>query len=133
MITVALPVQGSPMMGDVFCRSGSQSGSKAPAAPVTRREVLIGGMCLCCLPQSAGAASPALTEVGQGIFVRTGPHEETAPANAGGIANIGFIIGRDSVLVTDSGGSRADGEWLLAEIRKRTDKPIVRAGAKIPQ
>jgi quinoprotein relay system zinc metallohydrolase 2 len=112
------------MMGDVFCRSGSQSGSKAPAAPVTRREVLIGGMCLCCLPQSAGAASPALTEVGQGIFVRTGPHEETAPANAGGIANIGFIIGRDSVLVTDSGGSRADGEWLLAEIRKRTDKPI---------
>jgi quinoprotein relay system zinc metallohydrolase 2 len=114
----------SPVSGDVFRRSASQSGTKAPDVPVTRRAVLISGICLCCLPEAAGAASPALTEIGQGIFVRTGPHEETAPANAGGIANIGFIIGRDSVLITDSGGSRADGEWLLAEVRKRTDKPV---------
>lgn len=112
------------MLGDVFSRPASQSGSKAPGAPVTRREVLISGLCLCCLPESAGAAPPALTEVGRGIFVRTGPHEEAAPANSGGIANIGFIIGRDSVLITDSGGSRADGERLREEIRNRTDKPI---------
>jgi quinoprotein relay system zinc metallohydrolase 2 len=114
----------SPVLGDVFSRFGSRSGRKAPAAAVTRREVLISGLCLCCLPQSADAASPALTEVGRGIFVRTGAHEEATPANAGGIANIGFIIGRDSVLITDSGGSRADGEWLIAEIRRRTAKPI---------
>jgi quinoprotein relay system zinc metallohydrolase 2 len=113
-----------PVVGAVFSRSASQFGSKAPAASVTRREVLIGGICLCCLPESGEAAPLALTEVGRGIFVRTGLHEETAPANAGGIANIGFIIGHESVLITDSGGSRADGEWLLAEIRKRTDKPI---------
>jgi quinoprotein relay system zinc metallohydrolase 2 len=111
--------------GDVLRRSASRSGgTKAPEVPITRRDILISGICLCCLPESAGAAPPALTEVGQGIFVRTGPHEETAPANAGGIANIGFIIGRDSVLITDSGGSRADGEWLLAEVRKRTAKPV---------
>jgi quinoprotein relay system zinc metallohydrolase 2 len=112
------------VLGNVFTRSANQPGGKAPAGAVTRREVLVSGLCLCCLPQSAGAASPALAEVGRGIFVRTGPHEEATPANAGGIANTGFIVGRDSVLVTDSGGSRADGGWLLAEIRKRTDKPI---------
>ena len=58
------------------------------------------------------------------MFVREAPHEETSPANKGGIANIGFIIGRDSVLVTDPGGSAADGRWLRAQIRQRTDKPI---------
>jgi quinoprotein relay system zinc metallohydrolase 2 len=119
-----LPCKVSPVLGDVFNQSASQSGGKVPAGAVTRREALVGALCLCCLPRSAGAAWPALMEIGRDIFVRTGPHEEATPENAGGIANIGFIIGRDSVLVTDSGGSRADGEWLLAEIRKRTDKPI---------
>ena len=96
----------------------------ASTALVSRREALIGGFCLCCLPRSAGAARPALTEIAPNIFVRAGLNEEVTPANEGGIANIGFIVGRDSVLVTDSCGSLADGEWLRAEIRKRTDKPI---------
>jgi quinoprotein relay system zinc metallohydrolase 2 len=65
-----------------------------------------------------------LVEVGPGIFVRAGVHEEATPANEGSIANVGFIVGRRSVLVTDSGGSLADGEWLRAEIRRHTDKPI---------
>ena len=34
------------------------------------------------------------------------------------------MIGRDAVLVTESGGSLADGAWLRAEIRTRTDRPI---------
>jgi quinoprotein relay system zinc metallohydrolase 2 len=91
---------------------------------VTRREALIGGLCLCCLPSSAGAAPHAVAEVGPGIFVRAGAVAEASPANQGGIANIGFIVGRSSVLVTDAGGSLADGAWLRTEIRKRTDKPI---------
>jgi len=96
----------------------------ASIAPVTRRQALIGSFCLCCTPTSAGAARLALTEVGPDIFVRTGVHEEATLANGGGIANVAAIVGRDGVLVTDAGGSLADGEWLRAEIRKRTDKPI---------
>lgn len=91
----------------------------------SRREVLVGGLCACCLPSMGHAAEAfALEEVASGIFVRRGSHEEATPENGDGIANIGFIVGRDSVLVTDSGGSLADGQWLRAEIAKRTGKPI---------
>jgi quinoprotein relay system zinc metallohydrolase 2 len=90
-----------------------------------RREALFGGLCLCCLPTLGRAAEGfALDEVGPGIFIRRGPDAEATADNADAIANIGFIVGERSVLVTESGGSLADGQWLRAEIRKRTDKPI---------
>ena len=90
----------------------------------TRREALA-GFCLCCLSRRGFAAEAfALRDIGNGIFIREGPHEEATPANGGGIANIGFIVGRNGVLVSDPGGSLADGLWLHAEIRKQTDKPI---------
>ncbi len=92
---------------------------------VTRRQALIGGLCLCCLPRAGFAAeSLALDEVGPGVFMRRGPDAEATSENADAICNAGFIIGKVSVLVTESGGSFADGQWLRAEIRKRTDKPI---------
>ena len=109
------------MLRDAF---GQPRSKPAPAVLVTRREALTCGFCICCLPSPAGAAPRGLTEVGPNIFVRSGLHEEATLENAGGIANIGFIVGRDSVLVTDSCGSLVDGQWLRAEIRKRTDKPI---------
>ena len=65
-----------------------------------------------------------MDEVGPGIFIRRGPDAEATPENNDAIANIGFIVGDDAVLVTESGGSAADGAWLRSEIRKRTDKPI---------
>ena len=90
-----------------------------------RRQALFGGLCMCCLPRLGHAAeSFTLDEVGPGTFVRSGLLADAAPDNDDAIANIGFIIGRDAVLVTESGGSRADGAWLRGEIRKRTDKPI---------
>ncbi|GJE43995.1 quinoprotein relay system zinc metallohydrolase 2 [Methylobacterium soli] len=95
------------------------------SARLSRRETLFGGLCLCCLPNLARASEPfAMEEVGPGIFIRVGPHAEATPENDDAIANIGFVIGRDGVLVIESGGSLADGQRLRAEIRKRTDKPI---------
>lgn len=92
---------------------------------VTRRAALFGGFCLCCLPRPGFAVDAlSMEEVAPGTFIRRGPDAEATPENADGIANIGFIIGRDGVLVTESGGSLADGQWLREQIARRTDKPI---------
>jgi quinoprotein relay system zinc metallohydrolase 2 len=94
-------------------------------AALSRRTALAGSLCLCCAPRPGRAAAPAmLQEIDRGIFVRRGLDEEASAANRNAIANIGFIVGDRSVLVTDPGGSLADGRWLRAEIRKRTDKPV---------
>lgn len=107
--------------------SGAASRDGRARGSLSRRQAVFagfGGLCLCCLPRPLRAESLALEEIGPGIFQRRGPNAEASPENNDAIANIGFIVGRDGVLVTESGGSLADGQWLRAEIRKRTDKPI---------
>lgn len=95
------------------------------AAGPTRRHALFAGLCLCCLPTLGRAAeSFTMEEVGPGLYVRKGLIADATPENADAIANIGFLVGRTGVVVTESGGSLADGQWLRAEIAKRTDKPI---------
>ncbi|SFL47010.1 quinoprotein relay system zinc metallohydrolase 2 [Methylobacterium pseudosasicola] len=92
---------------------------------LSRRHALFAGLCLCCLPTLGRAAeSFTMEEVGPGIFMRQGLIADATADNADAIANIGFLIGRDGVLVTETGGSLADGQWLRAEIAKRTPKPI---------
>lgn len=114
----------SDMSGITHRRAG-RTRHPARSASLSRRETLALGFCLCCLPSIGLAAKPSsLKDLGNGLFVREAPHEEASAVNFGGIANIGFIIGRDSVLVTDPGGSAADGRWLRAQIKERTDKPI---------
>ncbi len=96
-----------------------------------RRHVLAGGLCLCCLPaivarrgRADSAASFTTKEIADGIHIRRGLDEEASAGNADAIANAGFIIGRDAVLVTDPGGSLADGAALRALIRQKTQAPI---------
>jgi quinoprotein relay system zinc metallohydrolase 2 len=99
--------------------------SAAAGRTLSRRHALFAGLCLCCLP-TLGRATESFTmeEVGPGIFMRQGLIADATADNADAIANIGFLIGRDGVLVTETGGSLADGQWLRAEIAKRTSKPI---------
>lgn len=66
----------------------------------------------------------AVEEVAPGMFLRRGVDADATADNQDAIANVGFIIGRDAVLVTDSGGSFADGSRLRAAIREKTEKPV---------
>jgi quinoprotein relay system zinc metallohydrolase 2 len=65
-----------------------------------------------------------VSEVAPGIFVHIGVTELMTRENEGAIANIGFIIGNESVAVVDTGGGVAEGRRLLAAIRARTQMPI---------
>ncbi|HEV8389823.1 MAG TPA: quinoprotein relay system zinc metallohydrolase 2 [Dongiaceae bacterium] len=91
-----------------------------------RRQIVLGGVCACCLPlrRARAAASFMLREIAPGIHVRRGVDEEASPGNADAIANAGFIIGAESVLVFDPGGSLADGAALRDAIRALTPLPI---------
>lgn len=98
----------------------------------TRRSVLQGlGVAAAAagfLPLNADLLQAATTlpfvEVADGIFVRYGLQQEITSDNGGAIANIGFVIGDDSVAVIDSGATRQQGEAVKRAIAKRTDRPI---------
>jgi len=71
------------------------------------------------------AATPlTMAEIAPGIYVHAGVAEQASAGNDDAIANIGFIIGDDAVLVIDPGGSAVEGEQLHAAIRAVTSRPI---------
>lgn len=80
--------------------------SRGKAFDLTRRAF---GAGLCCLPAAARAEDFALVEIAPSVFIRRGVEAEAGAANLDGIANIGFIVGEKSALVTESGGSLAEG------------------------
>jgi len=65
-----------------------------------------------------------LIEIAPGIFVHQGEHLDVDESYQGDICNIGFIIGKDSVAVIDTGGSLMIGEALKKSIREKTSLPI---------
>lgn len=73
--------------------------------------------------RSAAAQTSAL-EVAPGLFVRRGIDQDATKANQDAIANLAFIVGKESVAVIDPGGSRADGEALRRSIAARTNLPV---------
>lgn len=75
--------------------------------------------------RAAAADSPfQIQSIAPGDYVHFGHIAMTTPENAGDIANLGIIVGRDAVAVVDTGGSVEVGEELLAAVRRLTDKPI---------
>lgn len=100
---------------------------------LTRRQALAACACFCCVrvgaqpstrPTVGNTRGFATEEVAQGIHIRRGVDEDVSAQNEDGIANIGFIVGRDAVAVIDPGGSLIDGERLRATIRQKTQLPI---------
>ncbi|WP_410216815.1 quinoprotein relay system zinc metallohydrolase 2 [Paracoccus sp. (in: a-proteobacteria)] len=74
----------------------------------------------------ANADLPAagLQQVAPGVHVHLGQMVQMEESADGRIANLGVIIGDNSVAVIDAGVSRAEGQALLVAIRRLTDKPI---------
>ena len=76
--------------------------------------------------QAAGfdyALSPQ--RIADGVYVLIGKKEDFSTGNGGDIANTGFIIGTDGVIVIDTGPSRRYGEQLRAAIARVTPLPVV--------
>lgn len=76
------------------------------------------------LPAVLPAAPLPVVEIAPGVFVHQGPHEEFAPSNGGGIANLAFVVGGRGVAVIDSGGTARQGAELLEAVRARTALPV---------
>lgn len=95
------------------------------SATLSRRRLLgaaAGAWAAAGVRPAAAQISPA--EVAPGLFVRRGIDQDVTKANQDAIANLAFIIGKDSVAVIDPGGSRADGEALRRAIAARTNLPV---------
>ncbi|WP_336512278.1 quinoprotein relay system zinc metallohydrolase 2 [Paracoccus shandongensis] len=78
---------------------------------------------LSCLPLSGLPALP-VAAVAPGVNVHLGQVAQFEDSPDGWIANLGFVVGRDSIAVIDAGASRAQGQALFAAIRAVSDKPI---------
>ena len=63
-------------------------------------------------------------EVAPGIYVHVGKHLDVDDGYDGDICNIGFIVGKDSIAVIDSGGSNLVGQELKKYITENFNQPI---------
>lgn len=76
-----------------------------------------------CLPADELPALD-LDQIAPGVFVHLGKPAQLEDSSTGQIANLGVVIGAESVAVIDAGVSRAQGQMLYAAVRRLTDKPI---------
>lgn len=95
---------------------------------INRRSCLTAGLAAAALPilrvVPAGSANGYAVEVATGVFVHRGQHAVFTPGNQGDISNPGFVVGRDSVAVIDTGGSPIVGRALKDAVTAVTDKPV---------
>jgi quinoprotein relay system zinc metallohydrolase 2 len=66
----------------------------------------------------------AIQRIADGDYAHFGQIAVTTAENAGDIANLGVIVGRDAVAVVDTGGSVRVGLDLRAAIQALTGKPV---------
>ncbi|MGI9489248.1 MAG: quinoprotein relay system zinc metallohydrolase 2 [Geminicoccaceae bacterium] len=86
--------------------------------------VAVGAGSAISFPAHRLQATGFLREIVPGVYVRQGVHELVNPANAGHIANVGWVVGEEAVAVVDTGSTVAAGRELREAIRAVTDLPI---------
>lgn len=84
--------------------------------------VLLAAACASTGP--AGGDNLLPRAVAPGVYVLPGEPGDADPANAGRVGNTGFVVGPGGVLVVDSGTSAAQGQALLAAVRRVTPQPV---------
>ena len=75
-------------------------------------------------PAFAAPAILPVDELANGVFVIPAPLADATPENHGRVINSGFIVGRDGVIVIDSGANHRHGEAILAAVARVTPKPV---------
>lgn len=63
-------------------------------------------------------------EAAPGVFVHRGIISDAESDNLGDVSNAAFVIGRNSVAMIDSGGSRQVAETFWRAVRSRTELPV---------
>lgn len=86
--------------------------------------IQVAAILLATLDHAAAETRLEFEEISPGIYLHVGRHEDMSTANLGDIANIGFIVGNDSVAVIDPGGSPQIGAAMRKAIRETTDLPV---------
>ena len=77
---------------------------------------VMAALLVCCIGVAAAPVETplAVQKVADGDYVHFGLVAMPTPDNAGDIANLGIIVGRDAVAMVDTGGSVSVGQRLLA-------------------
>jgi quinoprotein relay system zinc metallohydrolase 2 len=92
-----------------------------------RRSVLLLGILalIGCAHANTAQSDFSIEDVGDGIYVHHGIHQDIDDGYHGDICNASFVVSSKGVVVIDTGGSIKVGNQLRAAIRKVTDKPIL--------
>jgi len=93
---------------------------RSPAVPAFVWQLFLAS----CLLSSINAFSLEAALVEKGVYVFLGDNGEANMENKGFIANAGFIVGAEGVIVIDTGASYRHGEAMLAAIARITPKPV---------
>lgn len=82
------------------------------------------GLVLLLVSVSAVAAPLPMSMIAEGVYVHVGKHHDFDENYDGDIANIGFVVGSQSVAIIDTGGSFKVGTALREAVRSVTKLPI---------
>ncbi|WP_295045091.1 quinoprotein relay system zinc metallohydrolase 2 [uncultured Paracoccus sp.] len=117
---ICAPVTLAPSFATAAeCQAGSP---RIAAGWLAAHPLLIRGGMSCAAV--ADLAALPVQQVAQGVHVHIGQIAQFEDSPDGWIANLGFVIGQDSIAVIDAGSSRQQGQALFAAIRAISDKPI---------